>query len=47
MEYKDGKGRLIVDHPEAEDTSKYTCVAQNVAGEAKTQSSVNVAGTLQ
>ena len=44
MEYKNGKGRLIVDKLSADDASKFTCVAQNVAGEAQTTSAVTVSG---
>ena len=44
MEYKDGKGRLIVDNMSEDEASKFTCVAQNVAGEAQTAAAVTVTG---
>ena len=47
MEYKGGKGRLIVDNLSADDASKFTCVAQNVAGEVQTAAAVTVTGMFR
>lgn len=44
MEYKDGKGRLIVDNLDPAENPKFTCVAKNIAGEDQTMAAVNVAG---
>ena len=44
MEYKEGKGRLIVDNMDATDASKFTCVAQNVAGQDQTKADVIIKG---
>ena len=47
MEYKDGKGRLIVENLAQDEKAKFSCVATNIAGEAKTMSAVSVTGELR
>ncbi|XP_052235177.1 myosin light chain kinase, smooth muscle-like isoform X3 [Dreissena polymorpha] len=45
MEYKEGKGRLIVDNLDPAEGSKFTCVAKNIAGEDTTVAAVKVTGS--
>jgi hypothetical protein len=47
MEFKEGKGRLIVDNLDLTEGSKFTCVAKNIAGEDQTMASVNLSGMFQ
>ena len=46
MEFREGKGRLIMDKLDLEQGSKFTCVASNVAGEQSTEATVNHAGEV-
>ncbi|KAL4216906.1 myosin light chain kinase [Mactra antiquata] len=47
MEFKEGKGRLIMDNLDLVEGSKFTCVAKNIAGEDETVANVNISGSTE